>query len=238
MFELSSNIYFPTSDPCIDHQNVDPVGSASFCFTNLHVRCVCWWCLLPYSYIDFGLAYLGIWCDQGLLVSGCAWMHPCRCGRPLAGPKKLSWENNNRKLWARFANLIFTCWSRYSLEMFLIMSSLCISAITLICLSEEPGVDKQLCSSMDSRNWGLYHTRLGLRLSLDDICMWTYIYMCVFDSGKNSSALQKKNMTAVLPLGAMISSPFITNKPPRSQNYRFVGSRSVFVFETAHIAQK
>lgn len=74
---------------------------------------------------------------------------------------------------------IFTCWSRYSLEMFLIMSNLCMSAITLICLSEEPGVDKQLCSSMDSRNWGLYHTRLGFRLSLDDICMWTYIYICV-----------------------------------------------------------
>ena len=143
-------------------------------------------------------------------------MHPCRCGRPLAGPKKLSWESNNRKLCARFVNLNFACWSRYSLEMFLIMSNLCMSAITLICLSAEPGVDKQLCFGIEVY---VYHTSawfeviIGWYVYVYILCI--YIYMCVW-FWKEQLSSSTKNMTAVLQLGAMISSPFITNKPPRS----------------------
>lgn len=73
---------------------------------------------------------------------------------------------------------IFTCWSRYSLEMFLIMSNLCMSAITLICLSAEPGVDKQLYSSMDSRNWGLCHTPAWFEVIIGWY-LYVYIYIRV-----------------------------------------------------------
>ena len=71
------------------------------------------------------------------------------------------------------------------------------------------------------RNWGLCISHLCLVWGyhwMICVCVHTvyiYIYMCVW-FWKEQLSSSTKNMTAVLQLGAMISSPFITNKPPRS----------------------